>query len=210
MDKFDLKKYIAEGKLLKKEISENEEYKPFVKGKTFLIKEELVKVTKTYAFEIENEEEYNFLLNEGPFDYFTKHKLWGEEEKYFVDEERVGSELKEEYFIEDRSGDTTPIDEHQIKEDRRSISIYSTKYPEYDEDGDVYVEKKEYVEKYDSYNSAIETKEEYDTLIKYGGGEYQGQHDADWEFDDSRENYIDDSLTQYTLHANGEEFNIKN
>ena len=210
MDKFDLKKYLTEGKILKKEISENEEYKPFVKGKTFLIKEELVKVTKTYAFEIENEEEYNFLLNEGPFDYFTKHKLWGEEEKYFVDEERVGSELKEEYFIEDRSGDTTPIDEPQIKEDRRYIPTYYTKYPEFDEDDDVYVEKREYVEKYDVYLAPVNSKEEYDTLTKYGGGDFDGQHDPDWEFDESREQYIDSDLTSYTLHADGEEFNIKN
>jgi len=206
MDKFDLKKYIAEGKLLKKEISENEEYKPFVKGKTFLIKEELVKVTKTYAFEIENEEEYNFLLNEGADEYYIKHELWDKEEKSKIDEEEFGSTLKEEYFVEDRSGNTTPIDENQIKEDRRPIARGFSKYPEYDENNNIFIERHEVLEKRDTYGALVETKEEYDTIIKYGVYEYEDQHNPDWEFDDEVLKDLD--LDEYTLHIDGEKFNI--
>jgi len=60
MDKFDLKKYLTEGKILKEDTTK---YKPFVEGETVLIKSEVYNERRDYAYILESQEEYDFLVD---------------------------------------------------------------------------------------------------------------------------------------------------
>ena len=109
MDKFDLKKYLTEGKILKEDTTK---YEPFVEGETTLIRSLLYEERYDLGYRLENQEEYDFLIKNGPLAFETEY-LDGEEVGDFVKENRFNE--REEYSVGNdmNSYNLTPISENK-------------------------------------------------------------------------------------------------
>ena len=72
MDKFDLKKYLTEGKILKEDTTK---YEPFVEGQTVLRRTEDYNLKKNFEFVLDNEEQYNYLIKNGVKAFLRKFEI---------------------------------------------------------------------------------------------------------------------------------------
>jgi len=159
MDKFDLKKYLTEGKILKEDTTK---YEPFVEGQTVLRRTEFIDRTREYDFVLENQEQYDFLLEEGLFAFEEKYVGSFGIDELVDDNEEV---RKEEFSLgnDEYNMNLIPIEENksttQLKEN-------TSKFPEYEE-GKTFLERIEYMEIENRYLKDL-SKEEYDYWVTNG------------------------------------------
>jgi len=199
MDKFDLKKYLTEGKILKENTSESPEYK---EGETFLERYEHSNIVERFSKNL-SKEEYDFYVKNGEDAFFDKYPN-ATGDFVFIDRPIDNSTKEDEYKIVvddniDENKSTT-----QLKED-------TSKYPEFKE-GDVWeLKKKEYwnkIEYYGTDDPNTMTKEQYNFLIKNGVDEYFEKYGDEWENIDYSETEADKEEI-ILVSNNGDEFNIE-
>ena len=124
MDNFtpdDMKKSIKEDE----EEDEEEEivqYEPFVEGETFLRRSELFDARFDSAYDIESQEEYNYLLDNGVSAYLNKYPKKG-----------LGSGFEPENFDVYRSNETT---EYSIGNDMEDYDLTPIQEDLFSKDGD--------------------------------------------------------------------------
>ncbi len=185
MDKFDLKKYIAEGKLLKKEISENEKYEPFEEGETFLRRSEFIDRRRDYQYLLKSQEEYDYLLKFGPLSYESEYLEDGVDE-LVEDYEEI---RKEEYSL---GNDDFDYNLPQIQEDQSTNQLKedTSKYKPF-EKGKTVLRRTEFIDRKREYDFVLENQEQYDFLLENGlfafEEKYVGSFGIDEIVDDSEE-----------------------
>jgi len=159
MDKFDLKKYLTEGKILKENTSEFPEYK---EGEIFLERYEHSNIVERFSKNL-SKEEYDFYVKNGE-DAFFEEKYVG---SFGIDELVDDNEevRKEEFSLgnDEYNMNLIPIEENksttQLKEN-------TSKFPEYEE-GKTFLERIEYMEIENRYLKDL-SKEEYDYWVTNG------------------------------------------
>jgi len=186
MDKFDLKKYIVEGKIVKENTSKFPEYE---EGKTFLERYEVLKTHNRY-FKYLSKEEYDFYVKNGEDVFFDKYPnanddfVFIERPKEFPfeeDEYKIVVDNIEDYIDENKST-------NQIKEN-------TSKFPEYEEGASYNLTRTEGWMNVEVAPIPIDTKEEYDFLVKNGLQAYLDEYEEEFE------NYVE--LTKQYKTENG-------
>ena len=158
MDKFDLKKYLTEGKILKEDTTK---YKPFVEGETVLIKSEVYNERRDYAYILESQEEYDFLVDTSVGEFLNAYPEV--EVDAFIKDSRMDERTEYSLGNDMDSYDLTPISENksttQLKEN-------TSKFPEYEE-GKTFLERNEFLKTHNRYLLGL-SKEEYDFYVENG------------------------------------------
>ncbi len=196
MDKFDLKKYIAEGKLLKEDTSK---YEPFVKGETTLIRSEIYEERRDLGYTLENQEEYDFLLKYGP-DAFQSEYANGEIDA-FVKDYRYNE--REEFSLGNdfNSYNLTPIQEdqsaNQLKED-------TSKYEPFVE-GKTFLRRTEFKNNSIDYSVLLDNKEQYDYLTTNGISAFFNKYPDMVDEFDFEDEYSEDGDIKYSIGSNSDD-----
>jgi len=165
MDKFDLKKYLTEGKILKENTSEFPEYE---EGKTFLERNEFLKTHNRYLLGL-SKEEYDFYVENGEDVFFDKYPdATGNFE--FV-------ERPKEYMYEESEFKIVIDDEDYIDENKSTNQIKEniTKYEPFVK-GETFLRRTEFIDLKREHLHFLDSKEEYDYLVENGAIGYLNKY----------------------------------
>ena len=192
MDKFDLKKYLTEGKILKENTSESPEYK---EGETFLERYEHSNIVERFSKNL-SKEEYDFYVKNGEDAFFDKYPN-ATGDFVFIDRPIDNSTKEDEYKIVVDDNIDENKSTNQIKEN-------TTKYEPF-EKGETFLRRSEIFDGKRDERMDIETKEQYDYLIENGVeaflDNYEDESDIDKLFFEPERfaEYEENSRYEYSL-----------